>query len=92
MSLSNKEIDFKISDPYLFWFLHTERFKKHVIPCEIYYIYIHHCAGKRERGPTKATMPPRRGGKKLDAGAKPLPFCLLWYFYIREPSPTIAQP
>ena len=53
---------------------------------------LYHCAGKRERGPTKATMPPRRGGKKLDAGAKPLPFCLLWYFYIREPSPTIAQP
>ena len=40
MSLSNKEIDLKISDPYLFRFLHTERMKKHVIPCEIY-IYIH---------------------------------------------------
>ena len=36
MSLSNKEIDLKISDPYLFRFLHTERLKKHVIPCEIY--------------------------------------------------------
>ena len=40
MSVSNKELDHKILDPYLFRFLHTERLKKHVIQCEIYiYIY-----------------------------------------------------